>query len=166
MAVRSFIPALRYLIMAAYHGSYSMSATFLYALKSSFWQLLSDNVCIILDRTMHRRKATNLDDRAVFVWKWVCGRSVRTIAYETGSSMTTVSRWIRRWKREGNVNTRPRPGRPCSSKSRLAACPAAVLDSLAAVDTIMPHYKYLPVTYCPYSPTCLYCLKGQPFLVN
>ena len=34
--------------------------------------------------------------------------SLRTIARHTGSSVTTVYRWIRRWQQEGHINTRPR----------------------------------------------------------
>lgn len=51
---------------------------------------------------------TSLTDRARFVWLWMDGMSLHAIARSTGISVTTVHRWIRRWQREGNVNTRPR----------------------------------------------------------
>ncbi|MPC18113.1 Glutamate receptor [Portunus trituberculatus] len=59
---------------------------------------------------------TELADRARFVSMWVNGKSTRAIARETGTSASTVSRWIKRWKKEGNVDTRPRLGRPCCYK--------------------------------------------------
>lgn len=58
-------------------------------------------------------RPTALEERARFVVMWVGGMSARAIAQATGASTTTVSKWIRRWKRDGNVSTRPRPGRPC-----------------------------------------------------
>ena len=57
-------------------------------------------------------RPTGLEERAHLVWLWVAGRSVHTIALLTGTSVTTVYRWIRRWQREGHVNSRPRSGRP------------------------------------------------------
>lgn len=64
---------------------------------------------------MERRykfRPTTLSERTWIVWMWQCGLSARLIAQESGTSVTTVCRWIRRWTREGNVNTRPRLGRP------------------------------------------------------
>ncbi|KAK4325097.1 hypothetical protein Pmani_004252 [Petrolisthes manimaculis] len=57
-------------------------------------------------------RPTEHQDRARFVWLWVSGVTVRDIAINNGTSATTVYRWIRRWQREGNVDTRPRTGRP------------------------------------------------------
>lgn len=57
-------------------------------------------------------QTTNLADRSRFVWMWSTGMSARAIAQETGASVTTICRWIRRWRREGHINTRPRRGRP------------------------------------------------------
>lgn len=59
-------------------------------------------------------RPTGLRERAEFVWLWVEGWSARAIAQHTGTSVTTVYRWIRRWQREGNVHDRPRSGRPRS----------------------------------------------------
>nr|XP_053641796.1 uncharacterized protein LOC128695320 [Cherax quadricarinatus] len=78
---------------------------------------LSYPVCGIMERQRLIR-STDLMDRARFVRMWVSGKTTRAIARETGSSITTVSRWIRRWKSEGNVNARPRSGRPRNSKLR------------------------------------------------
>ncbi|KAK4326019.1 hypothetical protein Pmani_003442 [Petrolisthes manimaculis] len=55
---------------------------------------------------------TTLEDRAKFIWLWVKGNSARNIAKETGTSVTTVYRWIRRWRERGVVENRPRSGRP------------------------------------------------------
>lgn len=55
---------------------------------------------------------TDFADRTHFVLMWMAGMSSRAIARETGKSVTTVCRWIRRWKQDGNVNTKPRCGRP------------------------------------------------------
>lgn len=53
-------------------------------------------------------RATGTQERATFVWMWLEGMSLRAIARHTGASVTTVYRWIRRWQREGHVNTRAR----------------------------------------------------------
>lgn len=55
---------------------------------------------------------TALGDRAKFIWLWVKGNSARSIAKETGTSVTTVYRWIRRWRHGGVVENKPRCGRP------------------------------------------------------
>ncbi|XP_045102571.1 uncharacterized protein LOC123498994 [Portunus trituberculatus] len=57
-------------------------------------------------------RPTEGHERAEFVWLWASGMPVRDIAVRSGTSVTTVYRWIRRWQREGHVNTRPRSGRP------------------------------------------------------
>ncbi|XP_045102567.1 uncharacterized protein LOC123498989 [Portunus trituberculatus] len=57
-------------------------------------------------------RPTDLGERARLVWLWMAGRSVHNISVITGTSVTTVYRWIRRWQREGHVNSRPRSGRP------------------------------------------------------
>lgn len=61
---------------------------------------------------LHKFKPTTLADRTRFVWLWRSGLSARTIAQESGTSVTTVCRWIKRWRREGTVAKRPRSGRP------------------------------------------------------
>lgn len=42
-------------------------------------------------------KKTRMDDRTRFIWLWLCGMSLRAIAKCTGTSATTVRRWVRRW---------------------------------------------------------------------
>lgn len=65
---------------------------------------------------VHRlHQTTDLADRSRFVWMWRSGMSARAIAQKTGASVTTICRWIRRWRREGHINTRPRRGRPRKS---------------------------------------------------
>lgn len=63
---------------------------------------------------------TDFAERTHFVLMWMAGMSSRAIARETGKSVTTVCRWIRRWRQNGNVNTRPRCGRPRTSERRKA----------------------------------------------
>lgn len=59
-----------------------------------------------------RLKPTTLAERVHFVWLWMDGVPSRTIAQQTGISVTTVCRWIKRWQEEGTVNTRSRRGKP------------------------------------------------------
>lgn len=53
-----------------------------------------------------------LTRRAMFVRMWMDGLSARHISRKTGSSVTTVYRWIHRWQQEGNVNTKLRRRKP------------------------------------------------------
>ncbi|KAG7162328.1 putative Glutamate receptor-like 76 [Homarus americanus] len=72
-------------------------------------QVLAENSSLIPHRTMERRRRarpTDLADRVLIVQLWMDGMSNRVIARATGCSVTTVWRWIKRWKREGNVNTK------------------------------------------------------------
>ncbi|XP_069941765.1 uncharacterized protein [Cherax quadricarinatus] len=61
-----------------------------------------------------RRKCqpTCVRERTRFVHMWVGGMSLRSIALSSGVSVSTVFRWIHRWLREGNVNTRRYVYRP------------------------------------------------------
>lgn len=45
-------------------------------------------------------------DRRRIVWLWLTGMAARDIATETGTSLSTVYRWIRRWEKEGTLATR------------------------------------------------------------
>lgn len=51
-------------------------------------------------------------ERMRFVLRWQNGQSARVIAEESGTSVATVCRWLRRWKNEGNINTKNKSGRP------------------------------------------------------
>lgn len=55
-----------------------------------------------------RARPTSSWERARFVSMWISGMSLRAIARQTGSSVTTVYRWIQRWQNEGHINTRNR----------------------------------------------------------
>lgn len=46
-------------------------------------------------------------ERARIVWLWLGGASARSVSQQTGASLSTVYRWIRRWQEEGSVRTRP-----------------------------------------------------------
>lgn len=45
-------------------------------------------------------RKTRLAERAMFMYMWDAGLSLRTIAEQTGASATTVRRWVKRWKTE------------------------------------------------------------------
>ncbi|XP_071540830.1 uncharacterized protein [Panulirus ornatus] len=65
-----------------------------------YWN--TDRNIIMVNR--HRElRATDLDDRVRLVLMWLKGTSVRDIAQKTGISLSTVYRWIRVWRKEGNV---------------------------------------------------------------
>ncbi|KAK3892810.1 hypothetical protein Pcinc_003398 [Petrolisthes cinctipes] len=64
-------------------------------------------------------RPTELRERAGFVWLWVQGWPVQAIAQHTGTSVTTVYKWIRRWQREGNVETKCKSGRTRVSYRRV-----------------------------------------------
>ena len=60
---------------------------------------------------------TCLAQRRKFVFMWLGGKSIRTVARETGVSPSTVCRWINRWKQEGNVYNKPRSCSTCCAKA-------------------------------------------------
>ena len=55
---------------------------------------------------------TRIQERARIVWMWAYKIPARTIAREIGMSVSSVYKWIQRWRQEGTVNTRPRSRRP------------------------------------------------------
>lgn len=67
-----------------------------------------------------------LDKRAMLVWMWMNGLSACAIAKCMDTSISTVYRWIRRWRHEGNVENRPRRGRIHRSSCRLQDAPPLV----------------------------------------
>lgn len=75
-----------------------------------FWVSITSNGIFYINRMelWRRARPTNRWERARFVFLWTYGMSLRAIARHTGSSVTTVYRWIRRWQQEGHVDTRPR----------------------------------------------------------
>ncbi|KAK3882773.1 hypothetical protein Pcinc_012852 [Petrolisthes cinctipes] len=86
----------------------------------------------------HRRpfRLTALSERAKFVLLWVEGMTTTDIAREMDVSANTVSRWIKRWKLEGNVNTRPRLGRPYIKRSQL-------MEGVQRFHQLWSHYHYI-----------------------
>lgn len=44
--------------------------------------------------------------RAKIIWLWLRGTSARSISHQTGASLTTVYRWIHRWK-ESKMSLNP-----------------------------------------------------------
>ncbi|KAK4329326.1 hypothetical protein Pmani_000360 [Petrolisthes manimaculis] len=78
-------------------------------------------------------RLTALSERAKFVSMWVEGKTTRNIAIELDVSASTVSRWIKRWKTEGNVNTRPRLGRPSIKRP-------PIIDGVQRFNKTWSHY--------------------------
>ncbi|KAG7162359.1 putative homeodomain-like HTH_23 containing protein 1 [Homarus americanus] len=102
------------------------------------------------------RRATHVrtmkTDRLRIVWMWLSGMSARSISYETGASICTVYRWIRRWQEEGTVDTRPYRGRPRDSSWMQNARALAVSEvqnlftpthSVNSISGSLPLYCYL-----------------------
>lgn len=59
---------------------------------------------------MDRRRTNSqavVAERSRIVLLWMGGTSAKLISKQTGSSLSTVYRWIRRWQEEGSVKTRP-----------------------------------------------------------
>lgn len=48
-------------------------------------------------------RKTRIAERAMFVYLRDAGLSLRTIAEKTGSSATTVRRWVNRWNKERSL---------------------------------------------------------------
>nr|XP_053643775.1 uncharacterized protein LOC128696520 [Cherax quadricarinatus] len=72
-------------------------------------------------------KPTDMDDRLKIVLLWMKGTTVRDIALKTGSSVSTVYRWIKRWQREGNIYGSGRRI-PMSVPANLPPLPNTVMD--------------------------------------
>lgn len=62
-------------------------------------------------KRLHKFQPTTEDERILFVLLWRCGLTARDISQKSGVSVTTVCRWLRRWRYEGSVSTRPRARR-------------------------------------------------------
>lgn len=59
---------------------------------------------------MDRRRTNSqavVAERSKIVLLWMGGTSAKLISKQTGASLSTVYRWIRRWQDEGSVKTRP-----------------------------------------------------------
>ncbi|XP_066984731.1 uncharacterized protein [Macrobrachium rosenbergii] len=51
-------------------------------------------------KSYHRASQTDLQERALIIWLRMAGIPTREIARESGCSLSTVYRWLRRWKGE------------------------------------------------------------------
>lgn len=96
-------------------------------------------------------RSTCINDRAMFIRMWMSGIPSSVIAQETGSTATTVRRWIRKWRREGNINGRRR-GRPVAGKPQVIyamdARPVRALNhnNVSSISLNQPYYS-LPSYY-------------------
>ncbi|KAK4323252.1 hypothetical protein Pmani_006034 [Petrolisthes manimaculis] len=57
----------------------------------------------------HRKRITQTlkSQRQLIIRMWLAGSSARVISRVTGISISTVHRWVRRWRDEGTIETRP-----------------------------------------------------------
>lgn len=61
----------------------------------------------------HREtRTTTVADRTLIVWLWERGTPPRTIACNVSTSLTTVYRWIRRWRHGGSLRNKQPIRRP------------------------------------------------------
>lgn len=82
-------------------------------------------------------------ERKMIVSLWLRGKSFRAIASESGKSLTTVCRWIRRWKQEGNLSTRPRAATTCSfQRGTCVSEPSMLPQSCMACMDIIHSLRY------------------------
>lgn len=90
-------------------------------------------------------------DRLRMVWMWLEGKSARAISLETGISICTVYRWIRRWREEGNVDIRPYRGKyRCNAMSPLLLTSYSsqlIKHFLDTHYTLAPMYHFKPSTW-------------------
>ncbi|MPC77728.1 hypothetical protein E2C01_072192 [Portunus trituberculatus] len=52
------------------------------------------------------RYIASITSRKWIVWLWLRGASAMAISQQTGVSLSTVYRWVRRWHEEGTVEAR------------------------------------------------------------
>lgn len=102
---------------------------------------------------------TDLSERQRLVRLWMRGMSCRAIARESGKSTTTVCRWIRRWHKEGNLETRPQTSRNYwFHRRRCAPEPCTVPQSCMNWLNLIHYLKCWckPETFTDgYAPTCI-----------
>ncbi|KAK3885063.1 hypothetical protein Pcinc_010717 [Petrolisthes cinctipes] len=58
-----------------------------------------------MDEHLAKNKSVTTD-RTRIMWLWLAGITPRDIAAETGTSLSTVYRWIRRWEKKGTLVSR------------------------------------------------------------
>ena len=58
------------------------------------------------------RLASAIARRIAIVQMWQKGIPIRNISNRTGSSVTTVYRWVRRWQEQGTVEAKPYRRKP------------------------------------------------------
>ncbi|KAK3893555.1 hypothetical protein Pcinc_002620 [Petrolisthes cinctipes] len=107
------------------------------------------------------RKGTNIASvlfkRARIVQLWQKGVAVRNISRKTGASVTTVYRWIRRWKEEGTLKTKSYRRRP-----RAAAWQREVVTAASSSTVfVKPDYWEQNTELCYYRLLNPYRSAGQ-----
>ncbi|KAK4294304.1 hypothetical protein Pmani_033067 [Petrolisthes manimaculis] len=92
--------------------------------------------------TISAQTPTVYADRLRMVWLWLRGRSPRQISHETGASLCTVYRWVKRWQEEGNVETRPHRSRTRTTTSSVPT-PSSHHDTLHHTQWLFhPHHSH------------------------
>lgn len=106
-------------------------------------------------------KTTNTTERARMVWMWMGGQSARDIAQETGASVSTVYRWIRRWEQEGNIHTRPRTGKSqiCLWRKKVSTSEPHQEDPYGGAGGFNPYFQF----HYNLQPGEPYYRERQPF---
>ncbi|KAK4323256.1 hypothetical protein Pmani_006038 [Petrolisthes manimaculis] len=60
-----------------------------------------------MDGRGSRITQTLKSQRQLIIRMWLAGSSARVISHATGISISTVHRWVRRWREEGTIEMRP-----------------------------------------------------------
>ncbi|KAK3875553.1 hypothetical protein Pcinc_019602 [Petrolisthes cinctipes] len=60
-----------------------------------------------LDCRGYRHRKTLKPERQLIINMWLKGSSARVISQTTGVSVSTVHRWVRRWRDEGTLEMSP-----------------------------------------------------------
>lgn len=77
--------------------------------------------------------------RSRIVMLWVAGLTTREVSEQTGASVSTVHRWVRRWQDTGTVRAKPISGRPTIGVRKMYKLPA--------VSRIKPQYQDSTLPY-------------------
>lgn len=85
-------------------------------INNHYQSLFSFSLSFSLSRTMKRfwlNCQTSYSDRVSYVRLWMGGMSARAIARRCHTSVTTVCRWLRRWRLEGSLVKRNHSRQNC-----------------------------------------------------
>lgn len=82
-----------------------IAVRFTFFVKASAWSSYSHS--LPHNMAKHREtRTTTVADRTLIVWLWERGTPPRTIACNVSTSLTTVYRWIRRWRQDRSLRNK------------------------------------------------------------